>query len=593
VNPRSKRLLFIAIAAIVPATLFLLIAEGILRISGFGYAATPLIRAKTGTETVWVGNPDFTRLFFQASLKRLPAPIRTPVDKDDNARRYMIVGGSAAAGDPDPDFSIARNLEWILSQAQPAMDWQVINLAYTACNSHVAAEVVSQSEPYDLDGIIVLVGNNEVIGPFGPGTTLTKSAPAKWWRNLAIALRKTRLGQLGQLLQQKAGNRADAPEAWRGMQHFLKHRIPFDDPRLDQVYTNFRDNLDNMQREARHQDIPILLSNVPVNLLDQPPFQDDLSTLPEDLSAATLEYLQSGQSPLPLEYILPAAEAHPRSAYLAYMAGRMLFEAGKPAAADPLLRRARDLDLLRFRADSMLNAIIADEWQRADTNWLALDAEAPLIVDNPRHVLGFPHFYEHVHFSFRANFVIACEMAKVLLAHENLDTSKIDTLDWTQAAAALAYTPYEAWIILEEIQRRFSQPPFTDIPGYARLTAWMDTLRETLLQRISLAEEKAQMSELYSAAIRARPADDRIKLNYANFLEAFGQTDAAFAILEDIHPRHPTDSEMAITRFNLCVKLGKEAQAQEALRQIERIFPEHPSLEKFRKDMDALKTAGK
>jgi tetratricopeptide (TPR) repeat protein len=585
-----KKVLFIATLICLPVALFSLLAEGVLRLMDFGYATTPLLKVQSGGEAVWAGNPDFTRLYFPAALKRLPAPVRVPVEKPANTRRYMIVGGSAAAGDPDPDFSIARNLEWILSTAHPDINWQVLNLAYTACNSHVAAEVVRQSAGYDLDGVLVLVGNNEVIGPFGPGTTLTGSLPPLWRRDMEIALRKTRLGQLGQIVR---GRMADGPgkaEAWRGMQHFLEHRIASGDPRLEQVYANFRANLEDMKTVAQRRGIPVLLANVPVNLLDHPPFQDDPSTLPEDLSAATLQFLQTGQSPLPLHEVLAAARMHPQSARLAWMAGRLLFEEGRTSEADACLRRARDLDRLRFRADSRLNAIIAEEWEQSGPSLLPLDAEAPLIADNPRHALGFPHFYEHVHFSLRANFLIAREMARALLEHENLDTSPVDKLDWTQAAAALAYTPYEAWLILEEIGRRLAQPPFSDIPGYGRLAAWMDTLRESLLARVSTAAEKEGMTGSYIAAIRNRPEDDRIKLNFANFLAAFEKTAAAYAIMEELYPRNPTDSEVAIAMFNLSLKLGHNDKAREALARIEGIFPEHPELEKFRSE---LRTAGR
>ncbi|MGC9451860.1 MAG: tetratricopeptide repeat protein [Oceanipulchritudo sp.] len=588
-NP-LKRILFAAILVCLPVVLILLLAEGFLRLTGFGYATTPLIRVQAGGEAVWAGNPDFTRLYFPAALKRLPSPVRVPVQKPADTRRYMIVGGSAAAGDPDPDFSIARNLEWILSAAHPDINWEVLNLAYTACNSHVAEEVVRQSASYGLDGILVLVGNNEVIGPFGPGTTLTESLPPLWRRDMEIALRKTKLGQLGQILRERLAGGPANEEAWRGMQHFLEHRIAFGDPRLEQVYANFRANLEDMNTGAERRGIPILLANVPVNLFDQPPFQDDTGALPENLKSATMQYLQTGQSPLPLHEVLAAAQSYPQSAHLAWMAGRLLFEKHRTSEADAFLRRARDLDRLRFRADSRLNAIIEEEWEKSGTSLLPLDAEAPLIADNPRHALGFPHFYEHVHFSLRANFLIAWEMARALLGYENLDTTHLDNLDWTQAAAALAYTPYEAWLILEEIGRRFGQPPFTDIPGYGRLTAWMDTLRESLHARISTAEEKESMTGTYLTAIRNRPDDDRIKLNFANFLAAFERAEAAYAIMEELYPRNPTDSEVAIAMLNLSLKLGHNDKAREALARIERIFPEHPNLDKFRSE---IRTAGK
>ena len=160
-KPFLKKTLFAGIATTLPVVLVLLLVEGLLRLTGFGYVTTPLVKANVGETDYWVGNPDFTRLYFPVHLKRLPPLNRFPVEKSPNTHRYMIVGGSAAAGDPDLDFSISRILEWILSTTHPEWNWEVLNLAYTACNSHVASEVVRQSGSYDLDGILVLVGSRQ------------------------------------------------------------------------------------------------------------------------------------------------------------------------------------------------------------------------------------------------------------------------------------------------------------------------------------------------------------------------------------------------------------------------------------------------
>jgi tetratricopeptide (TPR) repeat protein len=583
-----KRFLFAGTLILVPVLICLLAIELFLRATGFGYPPAPLLTVETESGKMWVGNPDFTRLYFPAGLKRLPPPNRVPVNKHPGSRRYLIVGGSAAAGDPDVDFSIARILQWILTETHPKTRWELLNLAYTACNSHVAAEVVRQSHAFDIDGLVVLVGNNEVIGPYGPGTSLTDSASSLRQQNWQIALRKTKLGQLGQTIRQHMHGSRNKPDRWRGMASFLEHRIGVDDPRLEYVYRLFRDNLRDMEQVARGRNIPAILSTVPVNLLDQPPFQDAPDSLPSELESTVLHYMETGDSSLSPESLLAEVEAFPESARLAYMAGRVFFENGHKIQADPLLRRARDLDQLRFRADSRLNEIIRQEGKREGGHWLPLEAEFPLVRDNPRHALGYPHFYEHVHFSFRANFLLAREMALTLLSYESLDASDAAVLEWSQAAKALAYTPFEAWAIFEEIEHRFAEPPFTEIPGFARLSGWMDTLRESLFDQISLADEKAAMNATYVGALRDRPDDDRIKLNYANFLRSFGRPETAMTILKEIFPRNPTDSDIAIMMFNLAVELKQPKQAGPALERIEQIFPGHPQLPSFRSEWERL-----
>jgi predicted Zn-dependent protease len=285
-----------------------------------------------------------------------------------------------------------------------------------------------------------------------------------------------------------------------------------------------------------------------------------------------------------------AAAAHPQSAYLAYMTGRILFEAGKVDRAHAHLRRARDLDLLRFRADSRHNGVISAQWERADSRWIPVDTEKALIADSPKGSLGFPHFYEHVHFSQRANFIIARAFARALLTDAGLASERLDTLTWGEAASGLAYTTYEAWLILEQIEQRFGQAPFTSIPGYEQFTAWMDRLREALYVRISSAEEKERSTALYQAAISRRPHDDRLKLGFANFLIAFERPQPAYQLLEGVYARNPTDSEIAVTFLKLAIELNQLDAAAEALARIETLIPGSPKLKTYRED---LKKAGR
>ena len=58
----------------------------------------------------------------------------------------------------------------MLKEAQPSREIEVINTAMTAINSHVVYEVARSIPQDSIDFAIVLMGNNEVIGPYGPGT---------------------------------------------------------------------------------------------------------------------------------------------------------------------------------------------------------------------------------------------------------------------------------------------------------------------------------------------------------------------------------------------------------------------------------------
>ncbi|MEX0332687.1 MAG: hypothetical protein AB3N64_14825 [Puniceicoccaceae bacterium] len=568
----GKRILFISIVAILPVPVFLLLLEGGLRLAGYGYDTRPLVRTSIGGEPHWTSNPDFTRLYFPDSMKRMPAPDAFPMKKGAREKRLFIVGGSAVMGDPDPDFSIARNLEWILGQAAPQHAWNVVNLAYTACNSHVAREVVNQLARYEPDAVLVLVGNNEVIGPYGPATVLNAPVPSLQMRDIQVGLKKTKIGQLAQGLRESIGKK-EGSESWTGMEAFLQQQFSRDAPELESMYSQYEDNLLDIHDMCARMGIPVILSNVPVNLLDQPPFSGPMDDTPSELRVAIRSYLESGTSTWPAEAWIAVAEANPESAYANWIAGRILWENGRRDVAEKFLSLARDLDQLRFRADSRLQAIIEELWHDPKGHWIPVDSIKALEQDHPSGALGFPHFLEHVHFSFRANFLIARAFAEALQESFEIDTGQLDSLQWHTAAQALGYTPFEVWKILENMKRRFERPPFTNLTGYGRMTAWMDALRTQLHEMISRADTKESITRTYLDALRVRPGDNRIRLKFARFLASFEKEEEAYQFLREQVHAYPHDSGFLHFWMELCDNLDKPEEAGLAQGKLREILP--------------------
>ena len=120
--------------ALLSPILVLGLVEGVLRIVGFGWPTTYFVPGPTtGT---WVENPAFGRRFFPAGLLRVPPPTRVNVRKEPGTTRILVIGESAAMGDPKPAFGVARYLEVLLRDRYPAGKFEVIPVAMTAVNSH-------------------------------------------------------------------------------------------------------------------------------------------------------------------------------------------------------------------------------------------------------------------------------------------------------------------------------------------------------------------------------------------------------------------------------------------------------------------------
>ena len=66
----------------------------------------------------------------------------------------------------------------------------------TAINSHVVLEIARDCAAHQPDLFVVYMGNNEVIGPYGPGTVFQQWSPSRKLIRANVWLKSTRVGQL-------------------------------------------------------------------------------------------------------------------------------------------------------------------------------------------------------------------------------------------------------------------------------------------------------------------------------------------------------------------------------------------------------------
>ena len=72
-------------------------------------------------------------------------------------------------GDPDPAYAFSRYLDVMLRQHYPSMKFEVVNTGSVAINSHVLLPIAEGLAKQRPDVFIIYSGNNEVVGPYGPG----------------------------------------------------------------------------------------------------------------------------------------------------------------------------------------------------------------------------------------------------------------------------------------------------------------------------------------------------------------------------------------------------------------------------------------
>ncbi len=254
----AKLWLYRALAAIAFPAALLLGLEGALRMAGFGQSVRFLIPdAKPG---YFRTNPAFVSSFLPSNFKLTPLNFRVSRVKGPNTLRIVVLGESAAQGVPEPAFGFAAQLRAQLRARYPDKRIEVINTGIVAINSHVVYQVAREMAGYSPDLFVVYMGNNEVVGPYGPGCAYLSEMPPLWIIRLSVFVRSTRTGQLMTAILGRLTVRDRHPAEWGGMSMFVNNAVSGDDPRLEAVYRNFEANLADIVRvaaDSRGKDPPL------------------------------------------------------------------------------------------------------------------------------------------------------------------------------------------------------------------------------------------------------------------------------------------------------------------------------------------------
>ena len=466
---RKLRWFRLAALAGVPL-LFITLLELGLRLAGFGYPTAFLVKSSNHGLATYVQNNQFGWRFFGPRMARQPDATSIPCEKPPDTIRIFVFGESAAYGDPQPRFGLPRTLNAMLSLRHPGKKFEVVNAAMTGINSHVILPLARDCENAQGDVWVIYMGNNEVVGPFGPGTVFgNKTMPLSMIRG-GLALKATRTGQLFEALLGAAQKGATGSGEWEGMRMFLKYKIAGADPRLDTVYANFGKNLQDIIAAGQNHGAKIVLSTVGVNLKDCAPFaslhRPDLSESRlndwQGLFAAGEKAGQSGDLREAATDFDRAEQIDDRFAELRFRRGQCALALHDPGLARKEFAAARDLDALRFRCDSRFNEIIR---QQARGDVALADGEQALAQASSDGIAGAESFYEHVHLTFQGNYLLARAIAEKVETVLQLppNTPWPDTV---QCAQRLGYTSRDTQLALSDILGRLGDVPFTFQANY-------------------------------------------------------------------------------------------------------------------------------
>jgi tetratricopeptide (TPR) repeat protein len=592
---RTKRSFFILFSVVVVPTVFLWGLEVVLRLSDYGVSSEFFVPIEG--QRAYTANPNFARQFFPPALARLPQPIRVSFDKPDNVTRIVVLGGSAAMGEPEPTFSFSRVLDVMLSRQYPDRTFEVINTGMATINSHVVRLIANECHKIKPDVVLIYMGNNEVVGPFGAGTVFGSYSPNLALIRLGITLRSFRIGQLIENVGRSTMGSSQVVAEGQGMSMFRDQYVHANDPRLQKVYSHFQDNLEDIIETLQTDGVKVIVSTVGANLVDHAPFAsvfgDELGAdSPEkwgSLFASGISLAQEEQVEEAIASLQAANRVDSTHAELHFRLGQLYLANGDREAARRHWILARDFDALRFRVDSRENGIIRETADRMGVR--LVDAEARLGKED-RSGLGVPGqdlFHEHVHLTFKGNYLVGRAFAEELITQLGLPyreapesvrgssgPGRADILpSIDDCERDLALTDYDRYRLFASVAGLMRRAPFTNQFDYlARRKSVYQRLNKLRAAGTS-ADALERAEQVYRKAVRLRADDRALRQNFAKFLQETSELVEATGEWQRLLDSNP---DTPAWRLALATSLSDQGAHQAALHEYDALRRMVPGL---------------
>jgi tetratricopeptide (TPR) repeat protein len=508
---RGRRFWTPRVAGVILALLLLGITECVLRLFDVGFDTSLTVPCTMRDRPAACYNLFFPAPFFPPGMIKTPQAYAIPADKPQGTFRIFVLGESAAMGDPDPAYGFSRYLEVMLRSRYPAMNFEIVNTGSVAINSHVLLPIAKGLASHRPDIFIIYSGNNEVVGPYGPGTALTASGMSLPVIRGSILYHSTRIGQL----LTKLGTQK---REWGGMEMFLDKQVPATSPLMKYVYSNYEVNLRDTIAAARNSGARVIVATVATNLRDCAPFaslhREGLS--PEDLRSwnalveqgAGLESTRAYAEAL--QAYFAATKIDNQYAELEFRIARCLRALGDNSRAREHFLRARELDSLRFRADSRINDINRSVANSSGAE--LVDADQEFAKASSDGISGAELVYEHVHLTPEGNYLLARMMFLEIAGKLMPAMGAEEVPSESECEQLLALTSHDRTRLAREMFERLQRPPFT-----TQLNHSEQVLRLSLAAEMP-EENPQQTAAEYQWSIRKDPDDRVLRYNYGRFL---------------------------------------------------------------------------
>ncbi len=408
----SRRRLFWAVTLLLPVLFFALL-EGGLRLGGYG-DPLPLFVPVDAAGTVKMPNREVARRYFarEAGIPN-PNPDFFSAEKPASSFRLFVQGESSAAGFPYyRGASFPQVLAARLRAAYPGRTVEVVNTGMAAIASFTLLDLADEIIAEQPDAVLVYTGHNEWYGALGAASTQTLGRSGglvrlylrlRDWRTVqllrdAIAAVRPRRAPPGGT---SAGNAAGGGGTTLMQRMVGEEAVPLGGESYRAGLAQFEENMDLLLARYARAGVPVFVGTLASNERDQRPFvsvtaggaPDPYDPVPDLRCIDAAD--STGDAATLVGAFEQAAKADTASAFRAFVLGRARLAAGDSSGARDALRRARDLDALRFRAPTDANAVLRRVAARHGAT--VVESEARLETVAPAGSIGYETMLEHLH----------------------------------------------------------------------------------------------------------------------------------------------------------------------------------------------------
>ena len=355
-------------------------------------------------------------------------------EKPANGYRIFVLGESTVQGFPyDANIAFTRILQRRLQDIFPYRTIEIINLGMTAVNSYTLLDFADEVLQQTPDALLIYTGHNEYYGALGVASMESGSIP-NWLKRLHLKFIHLRTYQL---LQKGIVNifkllhpiTEDEAKATLMEQIVSKNLIPYDSKMYSEGLIQFSENMSTLLTKLKEAHVPIIISDLVSNVRDLPPFR-------------SIWY-----------------KNYPRADSV-YSTAKQLEAAQRFDDAKEEYIRAKDYDIIRFRASEDINKIISNLADSLGIYFVSLK----LLFENnsPHGIIGNNLMTEHLHPNIDGYFLMSEGFLNALREHGMIESSWDSTRikPWTYYRHNWGFTELDSMIAVVRLEHLKAGWPF-------------------------------------------------------------------------------------------------------------------------------------